>query len=165
VTKLAELAADVHWAFGIVLDDSVLEQQAVNAARTYLAWGHIASIDPVVMVDAPPTCPAPDPAAEVVMGYNGTIFDAPPRPPRVPTYPAPTTPLTAASDITDGEWGLIRPLYLLYVERENARALEASRGLGVDVYGRTVDQVEADIRQYETQDLPHLAFAQTIETV
>ncbi|KVN83499.1 hypothetical protein [Burkholderia ubonensis] len=165
MTKLAELAKDVRWAFGLVIDDDELARQAINAARTYLAWGRIASVDPVVMADAPPTYPPPDPAAQVVMGYNGTIYDAPPRRPEVPTYPAPTTPLSADSDITDGEWGIIRPLYLLYVERENARGLEASRGLGVDVYGRTVDQVEADIRQYETQDLPRLAFAQTIETV
>lgn len=164
MTKLAQLATDVRWAFGLVIDDDVVTQQAINAARTYLAWGHLASVDPVVMVDAPPMFPPPDPAAEVVIGYNGTIYDAPPRPPKVPTYPAPTTPLSADSDITDGEWGLIRPLYMLYVERENARGLEASRGMGVDVYGRTVDQVEADIRQYETE-LQRLAFAQTIETV
>lgn len=165
MTTLADLSADVYWAFGLVLDDEKVAQQAINAARTYLAWGHIASIDPVVMVDAQPTYPSSDPAAEVVMGYNGTIYDAPPPPPQTPTYPAPTVPLSIDSDITDGEWGIIRPLFMLYVERENARALEASRGLGVDVYGRTVDQVEADIRQYETQDLPRLAFAQTIETV
>lgn len=163
--KLVELANTVRWSYGIVISDDDYNQQAVNAARVYLGYAHIASVDPVVMVDPPPTCPQPDPAAEVVIGYNGTIFDAPPRPAQVPTYPAPTSKLSKDSDITDGEWFVIRPLFMLYVERENARALEASKQLGVEVYGRTVDQVEADIRTYETQDLPRLAFAQTVEVV
>lgn len=164
--KLAELAKDVYWSYGIVLDDDAYNQQAVNAARVYLGYAHIASVDPVVMVDPPPPCQSPDDAAaQVVWGYNGTIYDAPPRPAPVPSYPAPTSPLSPESEITDGEWFVIRPLFLLYVERENARALEASRQLGVEVYGRTVDQVEADIRTYETQDLTRLAFAQTVEVV
>ena len=60
--------------------------------------------------------------------------------------------------ITSSEWGVIKPLFMLYVERENARALEASRGMGVDVYGRDVNTIENDIRQYETVDMPRFAF-------
>jgi hypothetical protein len=61
-------------------------------------------------------------------------------------------------DLTPGEWGVIKPLVAMYVERENARALEASRGTGVDPYGRSVSEIEQSIAQYETVDLPRLAF-------
>ncbi len=46
------------------------------------------------------------------------------------------------SDVTDStpislsEFAVIRPLFLLYLERENAIQLEASRGMGVDPFGR-----------------------------
>jgi hypothetical protein len=68
-------------------------------------------------------------------------------------------------DVTAGEWGLIKPLVLLYVERENARALEASRGQGVDVYGRSVSEIEQAITQYEVMDLPRLAFRAAPESI
>jgi hypothetical protein len=62
-------------------------------------------------------------------------------------------------DVSPSEWGLLKPLVMLYVERENARALEASRGQGVDVYGRSVSEIDQSITQYETVDLPKLAFS------
>jgi hypothetical protein len=67
--------------------------------------------------------------------------------------------------IAPAEWGVIKPLFMLYVERENARALEASRMQGVDVYGRDVNSIEGDIRQYETVDLPRLAFSAVPESI
>lgn len=63
------------------------------------------------------------------------------------------------ADISAGEWAIIKPLHLLYVERENARALEASRGNGVDVYGRSVSEIEQAITLYEA-DMPRAAFSQ-----
>ena len=68
-------------------------------------------------------------------------------------------------DVTASEWGLIKPLVALYVERENARALEASRGQGVDVYGRSVSEIEQSIAQYETMDLPRMAFRAAPESI
>ena len=59
------------------------------------------------------------------------------------------------------EWALIKPLFMLYVERESAIQLEASRGLGIDVFGRSVSEIEQDIRAYE-QGLPLQAFTQPI---
>lgn len=67
--------------------------------------------------------------------------------------------------VSAGEWGVIKPLFMLYVERENARALEASRGQGVDVYGRDVNTIESDIRQYEIVDMPRLAFISLPESI
>ncbi|MEJ7806815.1 MAG: hypothetical protein WKG03_12960 [Telluria sp.] len=68
-------------------------------------------------------------------------------------------------DLTPSEWGIIKPLVALYVERENARALEASRGQGVDVYGRSVSEIDQAITQYETVDLPRMAFSAAPETI
>jgi hypothetical protein len=65
--------------------------------------------------------------------------------------------ITAATTITASEWGVIRHLAELYTEKESAMRLEATRGLGADVYGRSVAEVASDITQYEAE-LPQLAF-------
>lgn len=68
------------------------------------------------------------------------------------------------TEISDSEWALIRPLFLLYVERETALQLEASRGLGLDVFGRSASEVAADINAMEAE-MPRRAFYQPIVTV
>lgn len=60
-------------------------------------------------------------------------------------------------DLNPSEYAVIKRLFELYVERENAMHIEASRGLGVDVFGRTVSEIEQEIIQAE-QDLPKRAF-------
>jgi hypothetical protein len=72
--------------------------------------------------------------------------------------------IDADCDLSDSEWAVIRPLFLLYVERENAVYLEASRGLGLDVYGRTVSEVSGDINLFE-QELPKLAFSYPVISI
>lgn len=67
-------------------------------------------------------------------------------------------------DITLGEWSIIRPLFLLYVERENAIYLEASRATGLEVFGRTVSEIAQDIAVYEA-DLPRLCFSRDIISI
>ena len=59
---------------------------------------------------------------------------------------------------------MIRPLFVLYVERETAVQLEASRALGVEVFGRTVSEIDGEITQYESM-LPEKAFCQPVITV
>jgi len=66
--------------------------------------------------------------------------------------------------LTKSELAVISPLFELYVERENALILEASRTLGVEVYGRTVSEINNDIVQKE-QDIQHLAFQFDIITI
>lgn len=66
--------------------------------------------------------------------------------------------------VNTSEWALIRPLFLLYVERETALQLEASRGLGVDPFGRSSSEVAQDITVAEA-DMPLRAFSQPIITV
>lgn len=77
---------------------------------------------------------------------------------------SPTASIGASTMVTNSEWSVIRPLFLLYVERETAIQLEASRGLGVDVFGRQVSEVSADIERTE-MELPRLAFSVSIVTV
>lgn len=172
---LGDLAQSVSWVFGLVLEDTDVDAQAVNAARHYLGWGTIASIDGPPLYDNP-TDPLFTPRSIPYLGpndYPGTI-DAgqfgditsplPPAPPPPPDPPAPPA-LSITTDVSNSEWAVIKPLFMLYVERENARALEASRNLGVDVYGRQVGEIQADIERYENGDLPRLAFSQSIETI
>lgn len=68
------------------------------------------------------------------------------------------------SPLTVGEWSLIRPLFLLYIERENAIYLESTRVMGVDVFGRSVAEITTDIVAYEAE-LPKLAFSRPIISI
>lgn len=81
--------------------------------------------------------------------------------------PDSTDPDPAITDETlihDSEWALIGPLFALYVERETALMLEASRGLGVDVFGRAVSEIATDITLKE-QEMPHQAFMYPAQSV
>ena len=69
------------------------------------------------------------------------------------------TQLTNAVTLTTSEWAIIQPLFNAYADHENALRLEASRGLGVDVYGRSSSELSAEIKQLEL-DLPRKAFYQ-----
>ena len=73
-------------------------------------------------------------------------------------------PIGDALDVTESEWAIIRPLFALYVEREQALQLEATRGLGADVFGRSTSEISADIERKEA-DLPRLAFLQPVFSV
>ena len=57
--------------------------------------------------------------------------------------------VAGSTDITASEWVLIAPLFLLYVERESAIVVEASRGMGVEPVGRASSEVAAEIQQAE----------------
>jgi hypothetical protein len=76
----------------------------------------------------------------------------------------PVPDIDGTTEISDSEWALIRPLFMLYAERETALQLEASRGMGIDPFGRTASEIAADIVQVEAE-MPHRAFCQPILTV
>lgn len=67
-------------------------------------------------------------------------------------------------DVTVSEWAEIRPLFVLYVERESALQMEATRSMGADPFGRTSSEAASDITQLE-QDMPRRVFYQPIITV
>lgn len=77
---------------------------------------------------------------------------------------SPAPEITGDTEISNSEWALIRPLFLLYAERETALQLEASRGMGIDPFGRSASEIAAEITQAEA-DMPHRAFFQPIITV
>lgn len=81
-----------------------------------------------------------------------------------PELTDPDAPITADTLTSDSEWALIGPLFALYLERENAIMLEASRGLGVDVFGRAVSEIATDITLKE-QEMPRAAFMAPVQTV
>ena len=96
--------------------------------------------------------------------YNGyAILDALVADPNaIPPLPIP--PIDGTLDLTESEWALIGPLAMLYVEREEARQAEMSRGMGLDQFGRTVAEVQQDIQQ-SAASLPLQAFSQPIVTI
>lgn len=67
-------------------------------------------------------------------------------------------------EVSESELSIIKPLWVLYMERENSMALEASRTQGAEVYGRAVSEVQASIIDYETR-LPGLAFCEDWVTI
>lgn len=75
-----------------------------------------------------------------------------------------TTPVVVDVDITHSELAIIRPLWLLYIEHENAMALEASRSQGADPYGRSTPEVKQSILDYELR-LPQLTFSYEVRSI
>lgn len=65
--------------------------------------------------------------------------------------------ITAETPLSTSEWAVIRPLFVLYLEKETALQLEASRGMGVDPYGRSSSEIASEIMQAE-QAMPLQAF-------
>lgn len=83
-----------------------------------------------------------------------------------PKAPHPTmVPVDKDMRLSTGEWGAISPLFQLYVEREQATQLEATRMMGGDPFGRTASEIASEIRQYEDVTLPRVAFFYPVITV
>lgn len=121
---------------GNILESTVILAQAIAAVSFYAGYTALATHLAIPIAD-----PAPDP-------------------------PTPYPEITGETDISVSEWALIRSLFMLYVERENALQLEASRGMGIDPFGRSSSEVIADITLMESsQELPHRAACSLIFTV
>lgn len=68
-------------------------------------------------------------------------------------------------DITVSEWAEIRPLFVLYVERETALQMEATGILSAGGgYGRSSSEVGGEIAQIEA-DMPRRVFFHPVVTV
>ena len=59
--------------------------------------------------------------------------------------------ITTETELTLSEWSLIRPLFLLYLERETALQLEATRVMGADPFGRSSSEIASEIMQVESE--------------
>lgn len=79
-------------------------------------------------------------------------------------------PNTSLADITEttelsiSEWAVIKPLFLLYVERETALQTEATGMQGVAGYGRNSSEVNGEIAIYE-RELPQKASSSAAFTI
>lgn len=62
------------------------------------------------------------------------------------------------------EWALIKPLFLLYVERETALQIEATGMQGVNGYGRNSSEVNSEISRLE-ETFPQRASFQPALTI
>lgn len=76
----------------------------------------------------------------------------------------PLPAVSEATELSNSEWSVIKPLFVLYIERESAIHQEASRGLGLDVFGRSTSEIAQDIANLEL-NMPMNAFYQPIVTV
>lgn len=64
------------------------------------------------------------------------------------------------TDISNSEWQIIRPLFLLYCEKNCAVLNERVAVTGIMGYGRSTSEINADIERMEQEILPRRAFSQ-----
>lgn len=142
--KLSALVSDFYQSekpVGTLLTEEKVQALAVAAARMYAAYAPLIAhqkIETDSETNEIETC-------EVVEFNPLEVIDG-------------ETPLSVS------EWGIIRPLFVLYVELETAVHLEASRGMGVDPYGRSSSEIKSEIQQYENE-LSHKAFVHQVVTI
>lgn len=179
--KLSEIIADYLAAApaGVVIDQSAATKYLKQALRQYCGYATLANLPPqastfrtqldavFIALDAPLFYDGvwQSPASlQPWDQYSRTVVDQlDALPGDAPAQFEATidgqSVLVTDIELTLSELALIRPLFLLYCERENATHLEASRALGVDVYGRSVAEVTTDIKEYE-ENLPHRSFVE-----
>ncbi|MCK9394238.1 MAG: hypothetical protein M0Q44_01440 [Methylobacter sp.] len=136
-TTLADLATRFETSerpVGNMLDAPGILALAIAATNFYAGYANLAAHLAIPIADPAPVPPTP--------------------------YPA----ITGATEISVSEWAVIRSLFMLYVERETAIQLEASRGLGVDVFGRSSSEISSDIALYES-NLPSNVFCSLVITI
>jgi hypothetical protein len=176
LTDLASEFLETDRPIGTVIDPAIVTQQAVVAARKYAGYGPIASLLPPPPPDPtpPPHCEAPnwgeDAPGTIDEYFTPAVYGLPfgfgrVDPPIIAGKPLdPVDWVDGTTVISQSEWAVIRPLFLLYVEREQALYLESTRAFGSDVYGRSSSEIMSDIDRAEL-DLPGNAFVQPVISV
>lgn len=152
-----------------LLEPASVQALALAATRFYVGYGHndlVNFLTAQALVPATTPIQKPDPLAEVIGGTDpepvprmvdpdGTAGPVPPVKPET---------LLDDAEVTESDWVLIRPLFLLYVEREQALMLEATRVMGADVWGRSSSEIQGDINLYESE-LGRKAFIQPVFSI
>ncbi|ENV00360.1 hypothetical protein [Acinetobacter variabilis] len=72
--------------------------------------------------------------------------------------------ITKDAVLTIAEWAVIKPLFLLYIERETALQTEATGMQGVNGYGRNSSEVNAEIAALE-REFPQKASSSAAFTI
>lgn len=154
--NLEELAAEYTEArasFGLVLDEAEVFARLLEATRFYAGYGDIRSLsgsDTLPGAPVPGVAPAPLVDDPVILGALPVkLLDL----------------ITGDTVLSVGEWSIVRPLFVLYVERENAIRLESSRVMGGDPYGRSVAEVAGEIAVMESETIPNKTGAYALITV
>ena len=156
----------------VVLHPAEMLQCGIEATRYYAGYGDIKSLSgsdplpgaagsatPIVYPQPAPvdfTFPTPETPYVLPSTDSGTTSTDPVIADALPIKDLGL--ITKDTVLSVGEWTVIRPLFWLYVERENAQRLEASRALGLEVYGRSVSEIAGDISVMERETLPADAF-------
>lgn len=139
---------------GIVLEETQVLGHCLAATRFYAGYGDIRSLSGSGVLQSAPGDGKTRPAA----------LD--PEPDVLPALPVTDIEMIdEGTDLTVGEWAIIKPLFVLYIDKENAMLLEATRGMGADPYGRSVSEIAQEISVMETDTLPAKAFQHAIITV
>jgi hypothetical protein len=150
---------------GIILEDDQLARSLKRSIRFYCGYAtltHAPSAFEILLQDAEAARIAAERQQIDLLGIGGVLTPWERAAlPKVPLY-APRgvdvhSPVDASNgfigdqdfDLTPSEYALIWPLFELYVELENAEALEASRASGMDGWGRSTDTIRAEIEQTE----------------
>lgn len=134
IEKLVQRFLEDERPIGNILDDDIILAQCIAAANFYAAYGDLFE-HLEIEIPSPPPCPRLE-------------------------FPI----ITSDTEITMSEWGVIHSLFLIYIEREQALHLEASRGLGVDVFGRSSSEIENDVVSKE-EEVKWEAFSFPIITI
>lgn len=74
------------------------------------------------------------------------------------------TDITNETILTIAEWAVIKPLFLLYIERETALQIEATGMQGVSGYGRNSSEVNSEISNLE-REFPQKASSSAAFTI
>jgi len=139
---------------GNILDPQTILAQAIAATNFYAGYAVlVANFDTQIAQLPTEVMPTPVNMNGFIGFYSGysALNPAPPTqiPGQVITAPTSYPEITGSTDLHVSEWAIIRPLFLLYIERENALQIEASKGMGIEAFGRMSSEVIADITQME----------------
>jgi hypothetical protein len=159
---------------GCVLPMEQVIEACVAATRFYAGHGYIAILVPPPPPEPPRQCHQPlewiaENYLDGIFGVLGYDYGFPlflPQPPKLKpgSAIAPVDWIDDTTALAQSEWSVIRPLFILYVERENALYQEASRQAGLEVYGRSSSEIAIDIERVEA-DIPHRAASQPIFSI
>ncbi len=153
--KLSELIAQYLATLpaGIVLTDEQLTRNLRGAVRLYCGYSTLIN--------------APSPRQQAVAVIVDQGLPAPLFPEGDVHSPVNADEAIAGDqdfELTASELAIIRPLWYLYNEMENSQSLEASRALGLDVYGRTTGEIAMDIKERE-QEMANLCFMEEVVSI
>lgn len=153
--KLSEIVAQylIHLPAGIVLEEGQITRSLRKAVRLYCGYATLTNAPSAAEIFA---------LAAIGLGLPSPLF--PIGDVHSPINAEETITDAQDFDLTASEWALIRPLFDLYVENENAQSLEASRALGLDVYGRATSEIAQDIRDREER-MPDMCFVELVVSI